>query len=73
MPLLLLIPIGVIAFLYRADLGAKGLLAYGAILACGALAVLVFGVPPMAFHVMQCLLAIAMLIHVRANPPIPKR
>ena len=73
MPILLLIPIAVIAFLYRAHLGAKWLTVYATSLTCVALVVFAFELPPVVFHVIQCLAAIIMLIHVRANPTIPWR
>lgn len=57
-----------ISFLYRADLGARALAVY-ALLWVAALALcLVLSLSPGVFTALQCALAVALLIHVRANP-----
>lgn len=66
-PLIALIVIG---YIYREDLGARALAAYGMAWSLGLVAVLGFDVSPGFFVVLQCLLAVAMLIHVRANPEV---
>jgi hypothetical protein len=73
MPVLLLIPIAVIAFIYRSDFGGKWLMLYAVFLAGAAVVVFALELPPIIFHVVQCVTAVVMLIHVQANPKIPWR
>jgi hypothetical protein len=68
-----LLAVIVIAFIYRGDLGARALLAYGGIWCVGLTLVLSLDLSPGIFVALQCALAIAMLIHVRANPNLPFR
>ena len=63
----------VISFLYREDLGLRALLVYWGIWVVGLVVMLVFHLSLGVLLVLQCILAIAMLIHVRANPEIPLR
>jgi hypothetical protein len=68
-----LIAIIVIAFVYRSELGTRALLVYGGAWATGFAIVISLDLSPGIFVAFQCALAIAMLIHVRANPDIPLR
>ncbi len=68
-PLLVIV---VIAWLYRDDLGVRALAIYGGLWLLGLAAVLVFKLSPGVFVVVQCALAVALLIHVRANPDVPR-
>ena len=68
-----LIALIVIAYLYRDDLGPRALVAYGIVWTVCLAITLAADFSPGVFVVLQCLLAIAMLIHVGANPDIPLR
>ena len=67
-----LIAIGVISWLYREDLGVRELAVYGGLWLLGLAVVLIFNLSPGVFVVVQCVIAVAMLIHVRANPDWPR-
>jgi hypothetical protein len=60
----------VVSLLYRHDLGAKALLVYFSLWLGGLIAAVSFKLVPGYFVAFQCLLAISMLIHVRANPEV---
>jgi hypothetical protein len=66
-PLIALLVIGI---LYRDDLSMRAIIIYAAIWAAGLAAVFVLDLSPGYFIVLECLLAITMLIHVRANPQL---
>lgn len=65
-----LVALLVIGGLYRDDLGLRAIFGYAAIWLVGLAVLFVFDLSPGFFVVLQCLLAVAMLIHVRANPQI---
>lgn len=65
-----LVALLVIGGLYRDDLGLRAIFSYAAIWIVGLAVVLGFALSPGYFVVLQCFLAVAMLIHVRANPRI---
>ena len=62
----------VIGFFFRHDLGVRALAIYGCFWAVGLATVLLLGLSPGVFVAVQCLLAIAMLIHVGVNPDVPR-
>jgi hypothetical protein len=66
------IAMAVIGWLYRDDLGGRALVVYGGLWLLGLAVVLLFNLSPGVFVVVQCVLAVAMLIHVRANPDVPR-
>jgi hypothetical protein len=68
-----LVAVIVIALIYRGDLSARALIIYGSIWIVGLALVVGLSLSPGIFAALQCALAIAMLIHVRANPDIPLR
>jgi len=73
--MLILFPLSallVIAFLFRSDLGLRALLVYAGIWGAGLAAIFLLGISPGYFVAIQCLLAIAMLIHVGVNPDVPR-
>jgi hypothetical protein len=63
----------VIALIYRGDLGPRALMIYGIIWGIGLAVAAGLDLSPGIFAAFQCMLAIAMLIHVGANPNIPLR
>lgn len=65
-----LISLVVIGYIYREDLGARALGLYGVLWSLGLVTVLGLDLSPGFFVVLQCVLAVAMLIHVRANPEV---
>jgi hypothetical protein len=67
-----LIAIVVISWLYREDLGLRALAVYGGLWLLGLAIVLTIHLSPGVFVVVQCVIAVAMLIHVRANPDVPR-
>ena len=67
-----LIAIVVISWLYRDDLGVRALAIYSGLWLLGLAVVLVINLSPGVFVVVQCAIAVAMLIHVRANPDLPR-
>jgi hypothetical protein len=67
-----LIGIVVISWLYREDLGVRALGVYGGLWLLGLAVVLILNLSPGVFVVVQCVIAVAMLIHVRANPDVPR-
>ena len=67
-----LIALVVIGWLYREDLGARSLAVYGGLWILGLALVLTLNLSPGVFVVVQCAIAVAMLIHVRANPDVPR-
>ena len=66
-PLIALVVIGI---LYREDLSRRAIITYAAIWVAGLAIVFISDMSPGYFIVMQCLLAITMLIQVRANPQL---
>ncbi len=73
--MLILFPLSailVIGYLFRSDLGARALMIYGVIWGAGLGTVQLLGVSPGYFVALQCLLAIAMLIHAGVNPDVPR-
>lgn len=68
-----LIAVVVIAVIYREELGLRSLLIYGGVSVAAILAVFTLSLSPGIFIAVECGVAIAMLIHVRANPNIPLR
>jgi hypothetical protein len=67
-----LIAIVVISWQYREDLGGGALAVYAGLWLLGLAVVLLFNLSPGVFVVVQCVMAVAMLIHVRANPDVPR-
>jgi hypothetical protein len=67
-----LIAIVVISWLYREDIGVRALAVYAGLWLLGLAVVLLFNLSPGVFVVVQCVIAVAMLIHVRANPDVPR-
>jgi hypothetical protein len=67
-----LIAIVVISWLYREDLGVRALAVYSGLWLLGLAVVLIFNLSPGVFVVVQCVIAVVMLIHVRANPDVPR-
>ena len=67
-----LIALVVIAWIFRDELGLRALAVYGMLWLAGLTVVLVFALSPGVFVVIQCAIAVAMLIHVRANPDVPR-
>jgi hypothetical protein len=67
-----LIALVVISWLYREDLGVRAIAVYGGLWLLGLAVVLALNLSPGVFVVVQCVIAIAMLIHVRANPDVPR-
>lgn len=67
-----LIALLVIAYVYREDLGLRGMLVYASIWTVGLCAMLLLDLSPGVFVALQCLLAIAILIQVGANPDVPR-
>ncbi len=65
-----LVALLVIGGLYRDELGLRAIFSYAGIWLVGLAVVLLFDLSPGYFVVLQCLLAVAMLVHVRANPQI---
>lgn len=65
-----LIALMVIGYIYREDLSRRARMSYVILWLCGLAVVLTLGLSPGYFVVLQCLLAIAMLIQVRANPEV---
>ena len=61
-----------ISWLYRDDLGVRALAVYASLWIVGLGVVLIFNLSPGVFVVVQCVIAVAMLIHVRANPDVPR-
>ena len=71
--MIIIVPLAVliaVSYLFRDDLGLRALLTYFALWITGLIVVLVLGLSPGVFTAIQCALAIAMLIHIRANPQI---
>jgi hypothetical protein len=68
--LLPLIVLVAVSLLYHDELGARSLIAYWSLWLIGLTIVLGFRLSPGIFVATQCALAVAMLIHVRANPQL---
>ena len=62
----------VIGFFFRHDLGVRALAIYGCLWAVGFATVWLLALSPGVFVAVQCILAIAMLIHVGVNPDVPR-
>jgi len=73
MPLFLLLPLAVISWLYRHELGMRALGIYWGLWALGLTVSIVSGVHPGFFIGFECLLTVAMLIHLGVNPIVPLR
>ena len=63
-----LIALLVIGYIYRDDFGGRSLLTYALLWIGGLATVWGLGWSPGVFVVVQCLLAVAMLIQARVNP-----
>lgn len=59
-----------VAYLYRDELGLRASLAYAGLWGASLAICLLFDLSPGIFTALQCGLAVAMLIHVRANPQL---
>jgi hypothetical protein len=71
--MIIFIPLAVlvaVSLLYRDELSGRALIVYWALWLIALIIVLGFGFSPGIFVAVQCALAVAMLIHVRANPQI---
>jgi hypothetical protein len=73
LPLFPFFAIIVVSFLYREDLGVRALIIYASLWSAAFAIVIVARLSPGIFGAAECAIAIAMLIHVRANPDIPLR
>ena len=71
--MLLIVPLAtliVASYIYRAELGARALIIYGLLWSAALAVVFALSLSPGIFAAIQCVLAIAILIQVRANPRI---
>lgn len=72
MSLFLLIPIGVISWLYRHDLGGRGLSIYWGLWLAGLVINVTCGLHPGFFIGFECVPTVSMLIQLGVNPNVPR-
>ena len=70
MALFLLIPMGVISWLYRHDLGGRGLSIYWGLWLAGLVINVTCGLHPGFFIGFECVLTVSMLIQLGVNPNV---
>ena len=72
MAFFILIPMAVISWLYRHELGGRGLGVYWGLWLAGLLINATCGLHPGFFVGFECLLTVAMLIQLGVNPNVPR-
>ena len=72
MVVFLFIPLAVISWIYRHELGRRALGIYWALWALGLITTLLSAVHPGFFVGLECLLTVEMLIQLGVNPIVPR-